>query len=227
MHFKFNEVGISTELLSTRLRRPPCCILREGGGAAPVEVCTWSMMVASRASLFKWMPFSGHSSWYFCLRLWQLRCPSRREISSGTSSSSSSSSFGHRELKFGREYNVNMFNGFINAWFDYWFWQVSISYDYAVLRTIKENFLVFCITIFPEQAQNKNKVGIKPTFLLMMKIHEAKSPTQVHICLGRVERIFLKSSKQQNNTLFEKISSRRYIKSDPIAAINSMCHNAR
>jgi len=25
-------------------------------------------------------------------------------------------------------------------------------------------FLVFCITIFPEEAQNKNKVGIKTTF---------------------------------------------------------------
>jgi len=61
----------------------------------------------------------------------------------------------------------------------------------------------------------------------MMKIHEAKIPTQIHICLGRDERIFLKSSKQQNNALFEQISSRRYIKSDPIADINSMCHNAR
>jgi len=30
--------------------------------------------------------------------------------------------------------------------------------------------LVFCITIFPEQAQNKNEVEIKTTFLLMMKI---------------------------------------------------------
>jgi len=45
---------------------------------------------------------------------------------------------------------------------------------------IKENFfLVFCITIFLEKAQNKNKVGIKTNFLLMMKIHEAKSHTQV------------------------------------------------
>jgi hypothetical protein len=28
----------------------------------------------------------------------------------------------------------------------------------------KDFFLVFCITIFPEKAQNKNKVGIKATF---------------------------------------------------------------
>ena len=59
-------------------------------------------------------------------------------------------------------------------------------------------FWVFCITIFPEKAQNKNKVGIKATFLLMMEIHEAKSPTQVNLRLGRDERIFLKNRKQQN-----------------------------
>jgi len=62
---------------------------------------------------------------------------------------------------------VNVFNRFINAWFDYWFWQVSISYDYTDIWDFFF-FLVFCITIFPEQAQNKNKVGIKTTFLLMM-----------------------------------------------------------
>jgi len=27
-----------------------------------------------------------------------------------------------------------------------------------------KDFLVFCITIFPEKAQNKNKIGIKATF---------------------------------------------------------------
>jgi len=52
--------------------------------------------------------------------------------------------------------------------------------------------LVFCITIFPEQAQNKNEVGIKTTFLLMMKILKAKSPTQVRFRLGRDKRIFEK-----------------------------------
>jgi len=30
-------------------------------------------------------------------------------------------------------------------------------------------FLVFCITIFPEKAQIKNKVGIRTTFSLMME----------------------------------------------------------
>jgi len=50
--------------------------------------------------------------------------------------------------------------------------------------------LVFCITIFPEKAQNKNKGGIKTTFLLMMKILKAKGPTQARLRLGRDERIF-------------------------------------
>jgi len=49
--------------------------------------------------------------------------------------------------------------------------------------------LVFCITIFPEEAQNKDEVGIKTTFLLM-KILKAKGPTQARLRLGRDERIF-------------------------------------
>jgi len=85
----------------------------------------------------------------------------------------------------------------------------------------EREFLVFCITIFPEQAQNKNKVGIKTTFLLMMEKHEAKSPTQVHFRLRRDERIFLKHMKQQTNALFELTSSRENIKSNPIVAKHS------
>jgi len=54
---------------------------------------------------------------------------------------------------------------------------------------------------------------------------EAKSPTQVHFRLGRDERIFSKSSKQQTNALFEKMSSIKNIKSNPIAVIHFMCHN--
>jgi len=56
----------------------------------------------------------------------------------------------------------------------------------------EEFFLVFffCITIFPEEAQNKNKVAIKATFILMMKILKARSPTQIRFRLGRDERIF-------------------------------------
>ena len=70
---------------------------------------------------------------------------------------------------------------------------------------IKKN-LVFCITIFPEKAQNKIKQSRdQEDFLLMMKIHEANSPTQVRFHLGRDKRIFfLKSSQQQDNTLFEQ-----------------------
>jgi len=64
---------------------------------------------------------------------------------------------------------------------------------------LKENFLVFCITIFPEEAQNK--VGIKTTFLLMMKILKAKSPTQARLRLGRDERIFWKAVNNKQNYL--------------------------
>jgi hypothetical protein len=67
----------------------------------------------------------------------------------------------------------------------------------------------------------KNKVGIKTTFLLMMKMLKAKSPTPVHFRLGQNERVFLKSSKQQTNALFEQISSRRNIKNDPNVACKS------
>jgi len=56
---------------------------------------------------------------------------------------------------------------------------------------IKEEFFwFFCITIFPEQAQNKNEVGIKTTFLLMMKILKAKIPAPVRFRLEQNERIF-------------------------------------
>jgi len=70
--FKFNQAWISSELLSTRLLRPPCCRLRDGGGAAPVEVCPWSIMVASHASLCEWMPFLDT---LLCFQFWRLRCP--------------------------------------------------------------------------------------------------------------------------------------------------------
>jgi len=58
---------------------------------------------------------------------------------------------------------------------------------------------VFCITIFPEKAQNKTKQSRdQDDFLLMIPIHKAKGPTQVHFRLGRDKRIFLKSIKQAN-----------------------------
>jgi len=57
--------------------------------------------------------------------------------------------------------------------------------------------LVFCITIFSEKTQNKIKQSRDQNdFLLMMTIHKAKSPTQVHFRLGRDKRIF---EKQQRN----------------------------
>jgi len=56
--------------------------------------------------------------------------------------------------------------------------------------------LVFGITVFPEKAQNKIKQSQdQDDFLLMIPIHKAKSPTQVHFHLRRDKKIFLKSIK--------------------------------
>ena len=75
-------------------------------------------MVASCTGLSNWMSFSRQSFCYSCLQLWRLRCPSRREISLGNFSFSSSPVSDTKELKVERGYRVKVFNGFINAWFD-------------------------------------------------------------------------------------------------------------
>jgi len=83
--------------------------------------------------------------------------------------------------------------------------------------------LVFCITIFPEKAQNKIRQSRdQDDFLLMIPIHKAKIPTQVHFRLRRDKRIF-KKYKTRKQTLFEQLSSKRNINSDPSAANQSMC----
>jgi len=48
-----------------------------------------------------------------------------------------------------------------------------------IMQICEKNFLVFFITIFPEKSTKKNKIKQsrdQNDFLLMMKIHEAKSP---------------------------------------------------
>jgi len=92
---------------------------------------------------------------------------------------------------------------------------------------IKDNFLVFCITIFPKKAQNKIKQSRdQDDFVSMTTIHKAKSPTQVHFRFERDKRVFekYKTSKQ---TLFEQLSSKRNIENDTIAVIHSICRNTR
>jgi len=59
----------------------------------------------------------------------------------------------------------------------------------------KENFWFFVFTIFPEQAKNKNKVGIKTTFLLMTEKHEAKKPYTSSPSSWAGRKDILKSSK--------------------------------
>jgi len=142
-------------------------------GAAPVRVYTWSMMVASCASLCKWMPLSGHSSWYFCFWLRRLRCPSRRE--NPIWNFFIFLFFGYRELKVGREYMVKVFNGFINAWFD--FFTLTSKYKLwlcSYFRIIKK-FLVFLMLPF---FRNKHKRDSRDRndLLLMMENTWSKKP---------------------------------------------------
>jgi len=63
------------------------------------------------------------------------------------------------------------------------------------------SFNVLCITNFQEKAQNKNKVGIKTTFLLMMTVLKAKSLHKFTVVSGRTKGYFLKSEKQQTNII--------------------------
>jgi len=62
--------------------------------------------------------------------------------------------------------------------------------------------LVFCITIFPEKAQNEiKKSRDQVDFVLMMTNHKAKSPTKVHFRLGQDKRIFEKCKNKQANII--------------------------
>jgi len=60
----------------------------------------------------------------------------------------------------------------------------------------------------------------------MMENTRGKSPTQVHFCLGRDERIFLKKHKT-TNTHYLKRSSGRDANNDSIAVNHFMYHETR
>ena len=103
-------------------------------GIAPIEMCAETrypceVTVPSYASLCKWMPSSGQSSWFLFVALTASDAPvcerPHRECFL---------QLGYKELKVGREYMVDVFNGFINAWFGL---LTSISYDYADIWMIK------------------------------------------------------------------------------------------
>jgi len=59
----------------------------------------------------------------------------------------------------------------------------------------KRFFWFFVFTIFPEQAENKNKVRIKMTFLLMTEKHEAKKPYNGSLSSWAGRKDILKSGK--------------------------------
>jgi len=57
-------------------------------------------------------------------------------------------------------------------------------------------FWFFVLPFFQNKAQNKNKVGIKTTFLLMMKILKAKALHKFTVVSGRTKGYFLKNENQ-------------------------------
>ena len=135
----------------------------------------------------------------FCLLFRRLRCPSTWEVLSGISSFSSSSASDTGNSKLEESTRLMCSTGLLmhDLIIDFYKWLCRYW------RRIKEGFfgVFFCITIFPEEAQNKNKVGIKTTFLLMMKILKAKGPTQARLRLGRDEGIFWKAVNNKRNYL--------------------------
>ena len=69
---------------------------------------------------------------------------------------------------------------------------------------IKEKvfFLVFFVLQFFQKIHNKKQSREQDDLSLMVKIHKAKNPKQVHFCLGWDERIFFekhKATHEHNN----------------------------
>ena len=149
---------------------------------------------------------------FFCFWLWRLRCHSRREKPpSRTFPSSSSSDIGNSKL--GESTWLKCSTGLLIhdliLTSKYKLWLCSY------FRVIKEFFGFFVLPFF----QNKHKRDSRDRndVLLMMENTWSKKP---YFRLGRDERTFLKSSKQQPY-LNEQMSSRKNIHSDPIAATRS------
>jgi hypothetical protein len=169
--FKLDQAWTLAELLLTGLQppreaRPPCCILGKEGGL-PLLKCVlkydiWAKrMVAPRASLCQWMPSSGQSSWYLTASMAEMPQYVKDLIGSLFILLFS---FGYKEFKVGREYMIKVFNGFINAWFDYWFWQVSTSYDYADIWEWNLFFGFFVLPFFQKKHRIKTKSRSKRPF---------------------------------------------------------------
>ena len=68
------------------------------------------------------------------------------------------------------------------------------------LRMIEEKKLVFCITIFPEQTQNKNKVGIKTTlFINDGKYQKQKALSKFTFVSGGTKGFFFFEKQKTSN----------------------------
>jgi len=130
-----------------------------------------------------------------------------------------------KELKVGREHRVKVFNEFTNAWFC-WFWQVNKYYDYADIGKRKLYiFWFFVLPFFQKKHKIKQiKVGIKTTFLFMMKIRKEKALNKFTFVSGGTKGFFF--WKTENNTQIY-YSNKRVVEkndnSDPSTTTHSKC----
>ena len=92
-----------------------------------------------------------------------------------------------------------------------------------MIMQIFENEIYFLVFLYyhfsKKKAQNKNKVGIKATFLMMKNTWSEKPYTSSLSSRAGRKDFFLE--RQTTNTLNEQMSSRKNIDSDPIAATRS------
>jgi len=112
------SMGSTTSMLYTEGRR----------GIAPVEMCIVArclckVTISSHASLCKWMPSSGQSSWLLFVAL-TAKMPNMWEVLSGISSFSSLSASDTGNSKLEESTWSMCSTGLLMHDLDYWFWQV-------------------------------------------------------------------------------------------------------
>ena len=168
---KFNQTWPSSKLLLTRFRTPrearPLLLYTEGRrGVCPC----WRVYLKCDTHWWHLMwAFVGEchlleNPLIFVLQFQWLRCPSRREISLGNFFILLLL-FGYWELKVGRERRVKVFNGFINAWFDFSKYMNLWLCRYLGMIKEEEKYCGFLYYHFFQKKQKiKDKVGNKATF---------------------------------------------------------------
>ena len=171
MYFKFNQAWTSADSyrrdFDLHEKHDLHVVYWGKEGDSPVEMCTVArclckVTISSHASLCKWMSSSWQSSWFLFVAS-TAKMPQYVRDLYGNLIILFFFSFGNRELKVGREYMVNVFNGFINAWFGLLI-LTSISYDYANIWEWLNFFGFFVLPFFQNKQKIKTKSGSKRPF---------------------------------------------------------------